>query len=115
MVVNGAVKWDEIAHLREHLPDAVDMNLLDDQALLALPGPKAVEILTALGIRPDFADIVPVDQLVFIQAGPYLWGEVRLGVSRSGYTGEARFEISGPAEQGAAPAAPSSDAAREGR
>src|SRR3546814_6410730 len=77
MVVNGAVKWDDIAHLREHLPDAVDMKLLDDQALLALQGPKAVEILTALGIRPEFDDIVPVDRLVFMQAGPYLWGEVR--------------------------------------
>src|SRR3546814_10791091 len=74
------------------------MNLLDDQALLALQGPKAVEILTALGIRPEFDDIVPVDRLVFMQAGPYLWGEVRLGVSRSGCTGEDGFEISVPAE-----------------
>src|SRR3546814_5098946 len=78
------------------------MNLLDDQALLALQGPKAVEILTALGIRPEFDDIVPVDRLVFMQAGPYLWGEVRLGVSRSGYTGEDGFEISVPAEHVAA-------------
>src|SRR3546814_17783710 len=81
------------------------MNLLDDQALLALQGPKAVEILTALGIRPEFDDIVPVDRLVFMQAGPYLWGEVRLGVSRSGYTGEDGFEISVPAEHVAALAA----------
>src|SRR3546814_20629143 len=37
-----------------------------------------------------------------MQAGPDLWGEVRLGVSRSGYTGEDGFEISVPAEHVAA-------------
>src|SRR3546814_16515619 len=37
-----------------------------------------------------------------MQAGPYLWGEVRLGVSRSGYTGEDGFAISVPAEHVAA-------------
>ncbi|SNS61516.1 glycine cleavage system aminomethyltransferase GcvT [Sphingopyxis indica] len=99
LVVNGAVKWDDIAHLREHLPDEIEMNLLDDHALLALQGPKAVEALVALGVAPEFADILPVDRLVFMQAGAYLWGDVRLGISRSGYTGEDGFEISVPAEQ----------------
>jgi len=98
LVVNGAVKWDDIAHLREHLPDEIEMNLLDDHALLALQGPKAVDALVALGIAPEFDDILPVDRLVFMQAGPYLWGDVRLGISRSGYTGEDGFEISVPAE-----------------
>ena len=97
MVVNGAVKWDDIAHLREHLPDEIEMNLLDEQALLALQGPKAAAALTALGVVPEFPDILPVDRLVFMQAGPYLWGDVRLGISRSGYTGEDGFEISVPA------------------
>lgn len=99
MVVNGAVKWDDIAHLREHLPDEIGLNYLDDQALLALQGPKAVDALTATGIVPEFEDVLPVDQLVFMQAGPYLWGDVRLGISRSGYTGEDGFEISLPADK----------------
>ncbi|RYD46345.1 MAG: glycine cleavage system protein T, partial [Sphingomonadales bacterium] len=36
MVVNGACKWDDIAHFREHLADEITLNHLDDQALLAL-------------------------------------------------------------------------------
>ncbi len=98
MVVNGAVKWDDIAHLREHLPDSIDINLLDEDGLLALQGPKAVDALVALGIRPEFDDILPVDRLVFMQAGPYKWGDIRLAISRSGYTGEDGFEISVAAE-----------------
>ncbi|MEQ8310112.1 MAG: glycine cleavage system aminomethyltransferase GcvT [Sphingopyxis sp.] len=98
VVVNGAVKWDDIAHLREHLSDSIDINLLDEDGLLALQGPRAVDALVALGIRPEFDDILPVDQLVFMQAGPYKWGDIRLGISRSGYTGEDGFEISVAAE-----------------
>lgn len=102
LVVNGAVKWDDIAHLREHLPDAIGLNYLDDQALLALQGPKAAAALAALGIVPEHEGFLPLDQLVFMQAGPYLWGDVRLGISRSGYTGEDGFEISLPASAVAA-------------
>ena len=89
MVVNGAVKWDDIAHLREHLPDEIGLNHMDEQALLALQGPKAVDAL---------ARIVPgVEALVFMQAEGFDWNGVRVGISRSGYTGEDGFEISIPA------------------
>lgn len=91
MVVNGAVKWDDIAHLREHLPDEISINHLEDRALLALQGPKAVEAL---------ARIVPgVDSLYFMDAGSFFWGLEPLWISRSGYTGEDGFEISIPAER----------------
>jgi aminomethyltransferase len=86
LVVNGAVKWDDIAHLREHLADDITLNHLDDRALLALQGPKAVDALTR---------VVPgVDRLVFMTADMFLWGEHPLWISRSGYTGEDGFEIS---------------------
>ena len=42
MVVNGATKWDDIAYLHETLPEAVTLNHMDEQALLALQGPQAV-------------------------------------------------------------------------
>jgi aminomethyltransferase len=50
-----------------------------------------------LGIEPEFPDIPAVDAMKFMTAGPYLWRGVRLGVSRSGYTGEDGYEISVPA------------------
>lgn len=102
LVVNGATKWDDIAHLREHLPDEITLNHLDDHALLALQGPKAVDALARLGLEPLQADWPRVEQLAFMQASPYRWRGIDIGVSRSGYTGEDGFEISVPAEAVAA-------------
>jgi aminomethyltransferase len=99
LVVNGAVKWDDIGFLREHLPDEITISHLDDAALLALQGPKAAAALARIGIEPAEAGWpVPTD-LFFMEAGPFLWNGVPLGISRSGYTGEDGFEISVPAEQ----------------
>ncbi len=90
MVVNGATKWDDIAHLLEHLPEDVTINHMADQALLALQGPKAVDALDRL--------VPGVAALTFMTAGGFAWGGVPLWISRSGYTGEDGFEISIPAE-----------------
>ena len=90
LVVNGAVKWDDISYLRDQLPDDITINHMDDRALLALQGPKAVDALVR---------IVPgVDSLYFMEADMFLWGHEPLWISRSGYTGEDGFEISIPAE-----------------
>lgn len=98
VVVNGAMKWDDIAHFREHLPDAITLNHLDEHALLALQGPKAAQVLARLNLTPVQAETSALLDLKFMQTGSYLWNEVTLGVSRSGYTGEDGFEISVPAE-----------------
>jgi aminomethyltransferase len=94
VVVNGAVKWDDMGYLREHLPDEITINHLEDRALLALQGPKAVDALQR---------VVPgVQSLFFMEAGTFFWGPKTdpepLWISRSGYTGEDGFEISVPAE-----------------
>jgi aminomethyltransferase len=90
MVVNGACKWDDIAHFREFLPDEIGMNHMEDHALLALQGPKAVTALDRV--------IPGVSNLVFMQGAAFQWQGHDLWISRSGYTGEDGFEISVPAE-----------------
>ena len=94
MVVNGATKYDDVAHMLDHLPDTVTINLQDEQALLALQGPEAVTALSR--IVPGF------EQLVFMTAGAFEWRGAPLWISRSGYTGEDGFEVSLPAKQATA-------------
>jgi len=98
LVVNGATKHDDIAYLREQLPDSLTLEHLEDAALLALQGPKAAEALARLDIVPFEPDWPLPNDLHFMEAGPFLWRGIPLGISRSGYTGEDGFEISVPAE-----------------
>ena len=90
MVVNGAVKYDDIGHLRMELPDDITLNHMDDHALLALQGPKAVDALSRL--------VPGVAALVFMTGDRFDWNGISLWISRSGYTGEDGFEISVPSE-----------------
>jgi aminomethyltransferase len=92
VVVNGATKWDDIAFLREHLPDAVTLNHLDDRALLALQGPKAFAALDRVATGE-----YPLSALTFMRGGPFTLLGADAWISRSGYTGEDGFEISLPA------------------
>lgn len=94
VVVNGATKYDDLSYLLDVLPDAVTLNLADEQALLALQGPQAVTALARL--VPGVAD------LVFMTAGAFEWNGAALWISRSGYTGEDGFEVSIPADHVAA-------------
>ncbi|USU08410.1 glycine cleavage system aminomethyltransferase GcvT [Sphingomonadaceae bacterium OTU29MARTA1] len=93
VVVNGATKYDDLSYLLDVLPDDITMNLMEDQALLAVQGPKAVAAVARL--IPGVAD------LVFMTAGAFEWNGHALWISRSGYTGEDGVEISIPAEAAA--------------
>ena len=90
VVVNAACKEQDIAHLEAHLPADVELELLDDRALVALQGPKAAEVFARL--VPESAEMVFMDSRVLSFDG------VDVLVGRAGYTGEDGFEISMPAE-----------------
>jgi aminomethyltransferase len=86
VVVNGATKHTDIAELQSRLPSGIIVDYMKEQALLALQGPRAAEVLET---------IVPgVSELSFMQAGPFRALGQTLWISRSGYTGEDGFEIS---------------------
>jgi aminomethyltransferase len=89
VVVNGATKHGDIAEMERRLPRTVVVDHMREQALLALQGPRAAEVLES---------IVPgVRDLGFMQGGAFHWQGLPLWISRSGYTGEDGFEISVPA------------------
>jgi aminomethyltransferase len=94
MVVNGATKEGDIAHMEGRLPPGVVLDHMKEQALLALQGPKAVEALARLA--PG------VEELGFMQGGAFEIEGAAMWISRSGYTGEDGFEISVPAAKVAA-------------
>jgi aminomethyltransferase len=91
VVVNGATKQGDIAHLRTSLPENVILDHMKEQALLALQGPKAAAVLARHA--PE------VTELGFMSGGAFRLGETSAWISRSGYTGEDGFEISVPATQ----------------
>lgn len=93
LVVNGATKWDDIGHMREHLPDEVTLNHLADQALFALQGPKA-----AAALERHAKGEHPLSALTFMKFASFEIAGHPVTISRSGYTGEDGFEISLPAE-----------------
>ena len=90
LVVNAACKTEDEAHLRKHLSDVCVIEALPDRALIALQGPKAVDVLAKHA--PSIA------AMTFMDAGPHRVLGIDCYVSRSGYTGEDGFEISVPAD-----------------
>src|SRR4029453_2177196 len=86
VIVNGACKAGDIAHIRAHIGFRCEVGTLPERALLALQGPKAVDALSRL--------VAGVNKLVFMTGGPFAWNGGDLFITRSGYTGEDGFEIS---------------------
>ena len=91
VIVNGACKAADIAHIRQRIGARCDVVPMPDSALLALQGPKAVHALARM--------LPGADRLVFMTGRAFDWQGGELFVTRSGYTGEDGFEISVPAAQ----------------
>ncbi|WP_176426382.1 glycine cleavage system aminomethyltransferase GcvT [Cobetia crustatorum] len=88
VVVNAACKDQDIAHLRVGLPTEIEIDVLNDRALLALQGPLAHAVMQRLA--PE------VCELTFMHHARVSIEGIECWASRSGYTGEDGFEISVP-------------------
>ncbi|MCX7560346.1 glycine cleavage system aminomethyltransferase GcvT [Sulfitobacter sp. F26204] len=91
VVVNAACKTADIARMRAALEPAITVTELTDRALIALQGPKAVDVVAAMDARAAemrFMDVADLDL-----------GGIAVWASRSGYTGEDGYEISVPEHQ----------------
>ncbi|MGJ7488343.1 glycine cleavage system aminomethyltransferase GcvT [Variovorax sp. LT2P21] len=90
VIVNGACKVADIAHIQQKIGARCDVQPMPDHALLALQGPQAAATLARLS--PG------VERFVFMTGGAVQIGgdDVKISafVTRSGYTGEDGFEIS---------------------
>lgn len=91
LIVNAACKHQDFAHIEANLPQGITLTRLEDRALIALQGPKAVDVLARFA--PAVATMDFMTSLDIDVAG------IPCSVSRSGYTGEDGNEISIPADK----------------
>lgn len=90
LVVNASRKDVDFAHIRDHLPNDIELVEKPDWALIALQGPKSEAVLSKL--LPGAAD------MSFMTGKPFTCeiggSSFDIYASRSGYSGEDGYEIS---------------------
>lgn len=88
LVVNASNREKDVAWMQGHLFGQVHMEDASDQtAQVALQGPKSLEILSRLAREED----IPKKYYTFVEKGTV--GGIPCLISRTGYTGEAGFEL----------------------
>ena len=85
LIPNASNTTDVVATLQSLAPAGVEVkNLHNEYAVLALQGPKAVDVLKSLGIEPEM-DYMAFDHVSI--------GGHQVILCRTGYTGERGYEI----------------------
>ena len=94
MVANASNHAKDLAWLRGHEGfDVVIDDVTETTFLVAIQGPKAVDLVASLADAPDAVRAMP-----FFGVLETRLAEVPVLLARSGYTGEDGFEITGPVE-----------------
>jgi aminomethyltransferase len=86
IILNAACKDNDFKILAALLKDKYKMVLDDQRSLIAIQGPKSVDILNQI--------LEKVEDLNFMSGNWFTYEDQKLYVTRSGYTGEDGFEIS---------------------
>ena len=86
IILNAACKDNDFKILSNLLKDKYEMVLDDQRSLIAIQGPKSVEILNKI--------IDGVEKLSFMTGNWFDYKDTKVFATRSGYTGEDGFEIS---------------------
>ena len=86
IILNAACKDNDFKILSSLLKDKYKMVLDDQRSLIAIQGPKSVDILNQI--------LKTVADLNFMSGNWFIYKDQKLYVTRSGYTGEDGFEVS---------------------
>ena len=86
IILNAACKDNDFKILSDLLKGKYKMVLDDQRSLIAVQGPKSVDILNQI--------LEKVEDLNFMSGNWFTYKDQKLYVTRSGYTGEDGFEIS---------------------
>ena len=86
IILNAACKDNDHKILSKLLLNKYDMNLDESRSLIAIQGPRSVQILNNI--------IKGVENLNFMTGNWFIYKEQIIFITRSGYTGEDGFEIS---------------------
>ena len=88
IILNAACKDNDFKIISKLLNNRYEMNLDENRSLIAIQGPRSVNILDAI--------LNGVNKLSFMLGNWFIYKEQKLFITRSGYTGEDGFEISIP-------------------